>query len=124
MDETGSHDYILSRMSCPSPTPIPTLFDVHYFREPEAALAYCASLSIFQPLHPSHNIIICDAGSVMVQTSSYKILGNLDDLEVAEACVSSHQNWYGCSPVYYVLGSKWYIISVVQSISIGDSTVF
>ena len=79
-------------------------------REPEAAAVHCARLTSLPHLKPSQNFIICDAGGATVvrvcvgmdfptavnfspqDLAVYKIMGELQDLEIAELCARSGAN--------------------------------
>jgi len=79
-------------------------------REPEAAAVHCARLTNLHHLKPSQNFMICDAGGGTVvricvvmgfrtilncfaqDLAVYKILGELQGLEIAEVCARSGAN--------------------------------
>ena len=69
------------------------LFDVHFeSSEPEAAAVHCAYLTNLHQLRPSQNFMICDAGGGTVDLAIYKIIGSLQNLEIAEVCARSGSN--------------------------------
>lgn len=79
-------------------------------REPEAAAVHCAHLTNLHHLKPSQNFMICDAGGGTVvricvvmafptafnfalqDLAVYKILGEPQNLEIAELCARSGAN--------------------------------
>ncbi|KDQ54562.1 hypothetical protein JAAARDRAFT_38238 [Jaapia argillacea MUCL 33604] len=60
--------------------------------EPEAAAVHCAHLTELHKLKPSQNFIICDAGGGTVDLATYKVIGELANLEIAEMCARSGAN--------------------------------
>ncbi|KZT37177.1 hypothetical protein SISSUDRAFT_1071277 [Sistotremastrum suecicum HHB10207 ss-3] len=60
--------------------------------EPEAAAVHCAHLTGLHQLKPSQNFMICDAGGGTVDLAVYKVLGQLQNLEIAEICARSGAN--------------------------------
>ncbi|KAF8591765.1 actin-like ATPase domain-containing protein [Ramaria rubella] len=60
--------------------------------EPEAAAVHCAHLTDLHHLKPSQNFMICDAGGGTVDLAGYKIIGLLQNLEIAEIAARSGAN--------------------------------
>lgn len=60
--------------------------------EPEAAAVHCAHLTNLHQLKPSQNFMICDAGGGTVDLAVYRIIGQLQNLEIAEVCARSGAN--------------------------------
>ncbi|KAI5477442.1 protein of heat shock protein Hsp70 family [Pseudohyphozyma bogoriensis] len=60
--------------------------------EPEAAAIHASTLSTLHNLKPTQSFIICDAGGGTVDTSVFRIMGELSALEVAELCARSGSN--------------------------------
>ncbi|KIJ47170.1 hypothetical protein M422DRAFT_164320 [Sphaerobolus stellatus SS14] len=60
--------------------------------EPEAAAVHCAHLTGLHQLKPSQNFMICDAGGGTVDLAAYKIIGLLQNLEIAEIAARSGAN--------------------------------
>ncbi|TFK47219.1 actin-like ATPase domain-containing protein [Heliocybe sulcata] len=60
--------------------------------EPEAAAVHCAHLTDLHRLRPSQNFIICDAGGGTVDLATYKVIGQMTNLEIAEMCARSGAN--------------------------------
>lgn len=60
--------------------------------EPEAAAVHCAHLTNLHQLKPSQNFMICDAGGGTVDLAVYRIIGQLQSLEIAEVCARSGSN--------------------------------
>ena len=91
------------------------------YREPEAAAVHCAHLTNLHHLKPSQNFMICDAGGgtvvrIYVDMNSptalnfalqdlavYKILGELQSLEIAELCARSGAN---CGSIFLFVSIK------------------
>ncbi|KAF8331921.1 uncharacterized protein EI90DRAFT_3055886 [Cantharellus anzutake] len=65
---------------------------LHIITEPEAAAVHCAHLTNLHQLRPSQNFMICDAGGGTVDLAVYKIIGSLQNLEIAEVCARSGSN--------------------------------
>lgn len=60
--------------------------------EPEAAAVHCAHLTDLHKLKPSQTFMICDAGGGTVDLAVYKIIGQMQSLEIAEMCARSGAN--------------------------------
>ncbi|KAG8820632.1 hypothetical protein FRC17_010099 [Serendipita sp. 399] len=60
--------------------------------EPEAAAVHCANLTNLHHLKPSQNFMICDAGGGTVDLAIYRLIGELQNLEIAELCARSGAN--------------------------------
>lgn len=60
--------------------------------EPEAAAVHCAHLTDLHKLRPSQSFIICDAGGGTVDLATYKVIGHMTNLEIAEMCARSGAN--------------------------------
>ncbi|KAF8488899.1 actin-like ATPase domain-containing protein [Gautieria morchelliformis] len=60
--------------------------------EPEAAAVHCAHLTNLHHLKPSQNFMICDAGGGTVDLAGYKVIGLLQNLEIAEIAARSGAN--------------------------------
>lgn len=57
--------------------------------EPEAAAVHCAHLTDLHKLRPSQTFMIVDAGGGTVDLAVYKIMGEMQNLEIAEMCARS-----------------------------------
>ncbi|BGP27361.1 hypothetical protein Rt10032_c22g6599 [Rhodotorula toruloides] len=60
--------------------------------EPEAAAIHASTLSTLFKLKPSQTFIICDAGGGTVDCATYKLIGQLAQLEIAEMSTRSGAN--------------------------------
>ncbi|KZT24956.1 actin-like ATPase domain-containing protein [Neolentinus lepideus HHB14362 ss-1] len=60
--------------------------------EPEAAAVHCAHLTDLHRLRPNQNFVICDAGGGTVDLATYKVIGQMTNLEIAEMCARSGAN--------------------------------
>ncbi|GAA5878397.1 hypothetical protein JCM8547_007907 [Rhodosporidiobolus lusitaniae] len=60
--------------------------------EPEAAAIHASTLSTLLKLRASQSFIICDAGGGTVDTASYKLIGQLSQLEIAEMAARTGSN--------------------------------
>ncbi|KAJ3995986.1 hypothetical protein F5050DRAFT_1762962 [Lentinula boryana] len=65
---------------------------LHIITEPEAAAVHCAHLTDLHHLQPSQNFIVCDAGGGTVDLAVYKIIGQMENLEIAEIAARSGSN--------------------------------
>lgn len=67
---------------------------LHVITEPEAAAVHCAFDSdvLAGALKPSQNFMVCDAGGGTVDLAVYKLIGNLNNLEIAEIAARSGAN--------------------------------
>ncbi|GJJ14004.1 hypothetical protein Clacol_008261 [Clathrus columnatus] len=65
---------------------------LHIITEPEAAAVHCAHLTGLHQLKPSQNFMICDAGGGTVDLAAYKIIGLLQNLDIAEISARSGAN--------------------------------
>ncbi|KAF8333258.1 actin-like ATPase domain-containing protein [Cantharellus anzutake] len=64
---------------------------LHIITESEAAAVHCTRLTNFRQLRSSQNFMICDAGDT-VDLTVYKIIGSLQNFEIAEMCACSRSN--------------------------------
>ncbi|KAG8787696.1 hypothetical protein FRC15_008371 [Serendipita sp. 397] len=60
--------------------------------EPEAAAVHCANLTNLHHLKPAQSFMICDAGGGTVDLAVYRLIGELQNLEIAEICARSGAN--------------------------------
>ncbi|KDQ12012.1 hypothetical protein BOTBODRAFT_113646 [Botryobasidium botryosum FD-172 SS1] len=60
--------------------------------EPEAAAVHCARLTDLHQLQPRQTFMICDAGGGTVDIATYRVIGQLNALEIAEVCARSGAN--------------------------------
>ncbi|KAJ3921005.1 hypothetical protein F5877DRAFT_36885 [Lentinula edodes] len=65
---------------------------LHIITEPEAAAVHCAHLTDLHHLQPSQNFVVCDAGGGTVDLAVYKIIGQMENLEIAEIAARSGSN--------------------------------
>jgi len=61
-------------------------------KQPLYTVPNCAHLTNLHQLRPSQNFMICDAGGGTVDLAVYKIIGSLQNLEIAEVCARSGSN--------------------------------
>ncbi|KAF9529066.1 hypothetical protein CPB83DRAFT_790568 [Crepidotus variabilis] len=79
--------------------------------EPEAAAVHCAHLTDVHHLRPSQNFIVCDAGGGTVDLAVYKIIGQLQNLEIAEMCARSGAN---CGSLFLDLRFRELVKTLLQ----------
>lgn len=83
--------------------------------EPEAAAIHASTLSSLLSLRPSQNFCIVDAGGGTVDAATYKLIGQLSQLEIAELCARTGAN---CGSLFLDLRFE----ALVKRLSVPSST--